>query len=411
MGAGTAPRVAVTGMAATTPAGDTVADLWTALMNAEGTLAARFGTRDAPGHPSDFACRVPDAAANLRGPQGLGKLARRLDPATLLGLGTAIDALVDAGLGTSGQAPGPVETRRCAVVAGTSFGASTTLESPDRGTFYTTMVMHNALPAAISLVAGFQGPSIAASAACATGAVAIGEGARLIRDGIADLVVAGGTELLTAKLLAGYRASGGLSGFHRDPRYASRPFDADRDGIVAAEGAAFVVLERLEHALGRNARIHGQITGYATTCDAHHLTDPSPGGEGAQACMRAALHDARIEAADVVHVNAHATSTRAGDAAEAQAIASVFGPHRVPVTANKGVTGHMIGASGAAEAIVTLLSLAHRVAPATANTSKVDDDLEIDLITARPRELARGPALSNSFGFGGHNACLIISPP
>lgn len=402
--------VAVTGMAATTPAGDGIDHLWAALMAAEATLTSRFGAPDASGQPTDFACRIPAAAVGRQGPTGLGKLARRSDPVTVLGLGAAVDALAHAGLGPPGRAYTSAEPRRCAVVAGTAFGAGTTLETSSPGTFYTPMVMQNALAATISLVTGCQGPSIAVSAACATGAVAIGEGTRLIRDGIADLVVAGGAELLTARLLAGYRASGGTSAFRSDPLHASRPFDADRDGIVAAEGAAFVVLERLDRALRRNARIHGLIAGYASTCDAFHLTDPSPGGQGAAACIRAALDDARIDPEDVVHVNAHATSTRAGDLAEAQAITSVFGPRRVPVTANKGVTGHMIGASGAAEAIATLLSLDGLTAPPTANTSRIDEVLGIDVITVRPRALPAGPGLSNSFGFGGHNACLIISP-
>ncbi|MFJ3906392.1 beta-ketoacyl-[acyl-carrier-protein] synthase family protein [Streptomyces sp. NPDC090025] len=403
--------MAVTGMATTTPAGARTEDLWSELIAAKGTLAGAYGTPDGAHGVPCFACRVPAAATtehhhDLR----LGKLGRRLDPATRLGVHTALKALADADLDERPQGAGRAVTGRFAVVAGTAFGASTTVEAPERGTFFVPMAMHNALAATISLAAGFTGPSMAVSAACATGAVAVGEGARLIRDGLADIVVAGGAELLTVKSLAGIGASGALSGRHHEPLRSARPFDADRDGTVASEGSAFVVLESLEHAARRGAREYGRISGYATNCDAHHLTSPSPGGEGAAECMRAALADAGIDVADVSHVNAHATSTPLGDAAEAQAITAVFGPRQVPVTANKGVTGHMIAASGTVEVITSLLSLAHGVVPPTANTVRVDDGMEIDLVLGWPRELVAGPVLSNSFGFGGHNAALLIAP-
>ncbi|MGH4034119.1 beta-ketoacyl-[acyl-carrier-protein] synthase family protein [Actinomycetota bacterium Odt1-20B] len=402
--------VAVTGMATTTPAGARTEDLWIDLMEAKGTLARPFGNPDEARGLPGFACRLPSTVGEAQRTLGLGKLGRRLDPATRLGVHTALHALADAGLPGSLLGAGRAVTSRFAVVAGTSFGASTTVEAPERGTFFVPMAMHNALSATVSLAAGFTGPSLAVSAACATGAVAVGEAVRLIRDGIADIVIAGGAELLTEKSLAGIGASGALSGRHHGPLRSARPFDEGRDGTVASEGAAFVVLESLEHAARRDAREYGLISGYATNCDAHHLTSPSPAGEGAAECMRAALVDAGIDAADVSHVNAHATSTPIGDAAEAQAITAVFGPRRVPVTANKGVTGHMMAASGTSEVVTSLLSLAHGTAPPTANTVTVDEALEIDLVLGRPRALTAGPVLSNSFGFGGHNAALLISP-
>jgi len=401
--------VAVTGVATTTPAGDRVEELWRVLIEAEGTLAGKFGTPDDERGIPGFACRVPAAVIERQGAGRLGRLSRRLDPATRLGVYTALDALTDAALVDHLPGADHDRTGRFAVVAGTAFGASTTVEAPERGTLFVPMAMHNALAAAISLATGFTGPSLAVSAACATGAVAVGEGVRLIRDGLADVVVAGGAELLTARTLAGIGASGALSGRRHGPLRSARPFDAGRDGTVASEGAAFVVLESLDHAAGRGAREYGRISGYATNCDAHHLTSPSPGGRVAATCMRAALADAGIDAADVAHVNAHATSTMVGDAAEARAIAAVFGPRRVPVTANKGVTGHMMAASGAAEVVICLLSLARSMAPPTANTVAVDDDLEIDLVLGRPRPLSAGAALSNSFGFGGHNAALVLT--
>ena len=401
--------VAVTGIATRTPAGRHADQLWAALLAAEGTLASAYETPDADAEGLGFACRLPATAIDSRDEQRLGKLGRRLDPVVRLGLLTALDALADACLPDHPQTGAAVAPDRCAVVAGSVFGASTSLESADRGTYFVPMAMQSSLPASISLSAGCAGPSLAVSAACATGAVAIGEGVRLIRDGIADIVIAGGAELLTGKSLAGIRASGALTSCRR-PLRSARPFDVERDGTVAAEGAAFVILEDPDSAARRGARQYGWITGYATNCDAHHLTNPSPAGQGAARCMRAALADAGLDAADVVHVNAHATSTLVGDAAEARAIIDVFGARAVPVTANKAVTGHMMAASGAAEAIVCLLTLADRQAPPTANTTMLDESLEIDLVTGAPLPIPAGPVLSNSFGFGGHNAALLISP-
>jgi len=204
---------------------------------------------------------------------------------------------------------------------------------------------------------------------------------------------------------------GALSGRNDDPTRASRPFDADRDGFVMSEGAAFVILETLERARGRGARIYGELRGYGRNDDAHHITAPSPGGEGAAACMQLALDDAGLDARDIGHINAHGTSTPLNDAAEASAIRKVFSDDAAPpVTSTKGVTGHMVGGAGAAEACISLLTINNGVVPPTANLEQLGDDIGLDVVAGAPRPLDPAPVLSNSFGFGGHNAALILTP-
>jgi 3-oxoacyl-[acyl-carrier-protein] synthase II len=224
-------------------------------------------------------------------------------------------------------------------------------------------------------------------------------------------MLAGGTESSIVPVgIGGFCAMKAMSTRNDDPTHASRPFDKERDGFVMGEGAGVVVLEDLEHAKARGARIYAEFTGYGNTADAHHLTAPSPGGEGAAACMQLALDDAGLDPSAIGHVNAHGTSTPLNDAAEAEAIRKVFGDTPPPVTSTKGVTGHMIGAAGAAEAIACLLALQNGVVPPTANLERLGDDIALDVVSGSPRALAPKPALSNSFGFGGHNATLILAP-
>jgi 3-oxoacyl-[acyl-carrier-protein] synthase II len=204
---------------------------------------------------------------------------------------------------------------------------------------------------------------------------------------------------------------GALSASHNDdPEHASRPFDADRDGFVIAEGAAFLLLESLERATARGARIYGEVAGYGRNSDAYHITAPSPGGTGAATCMQLALDDAGLTTADIGHVNAHGTSTPLNDAAESEALRKVFGDDAVPpVTSSKGVLGHMIGGAGAAEAVITLLSIRDGVVPPTANLERIGDDIALDVVAGEERQIGSRPALSNSFGFGGHNATLVLT--
>jgi 3-oxoacyl-[acyl-carrier-protein] synthase II len=404
------PRVVVTGIGVKTPAGQTLADMWRTLLQAE-PMAAPITLYDTSQHGVKFACEVRDFDAV---PYVGAKEVRRTDRASLLGIAAAADALADA------REPGELDAdpMRCAVVGGSGVGGIRTLEDqvitfagrgPDRvSPFLVPMMMANATAALIAIHHGFTGPNLAVATACTTGANAVGEGARLIRDGTADLVVCGGTEAsISPVAMAAFTRMGALSR-NPDPATASRPFDDDRDGFVMGEGAAFVVLEPYERAVARGAAIKGEILGYGMTCDANHITAPLEDGAGATACIESALADAGLQAGDIGHVNAHGTSTPLNDAAEAAAIAKVFGPHAVPVTSGKGVTGHMIGATGAVEAVAALMGANEGTVPPTANHERTD--LPVDVVAGSPRSIDVAPALSTSFAFGGHNVALVVGP-
>jgi 3-oxoacyl-[acyl-carrier-protein] synthase II len=402
------PRVVVTGMGVKTPAGVDVATMWERVCAGQGSakLIERF---DASELPVRFAGEVleydPSAYFNP-------KEVRRVDRFTQLGFGAAADALDDAGeLGA--------DPSRCAVIAATGVGGLETMEENEstflaRGAsrvspFFVPMMMPNAAAGMISIRFGFTGPALCISTACAAGANAIGEGVRMVRDGSAEVVVAGATEApVTPLTVSAFARMGAMSTRNDDPARASRPFDIARDGFVIAEGAGFTVLETLEHALARGAQIHGEVLGYGRNADAHHITAPVPGGAGAAACMQLALDDAGLDSTAIGHVNAHGTSTPLNDATEAEAIRKVFGDAAPPVTSTKGVTGHMIAGAGAAEAVISLLSLRDGVIPPTANLDQVGDDIGLDVVAGKPRPVERKPVLSNSFGFGGHNATLIL---
>jgi 3-oxoacyl-[acyl-carrier-protein] synthase II len=269
------------------------------------------------------------------------------------------------------------------------------------------MLMPNAAAARVSMRYGFRGPCETTVTACAAGTHSIGNAARLIFTGRCDAVVTGGTESsITTTGVAGFENMTALS-----TSGVSRPFDKDRDGFVMAEGAGVLVLEELEHARARGAVPLAEVLGSASTADAHHITAPSPGGSGAVTCMELALADAGINPEDVVQVNAHGTSTPLNDAAEAEAIVKVFGTKGPAVTSIKGVTGHSLGAAGALEAAAVVLSMQHGHIPPTANHVAAEDDLApIDVVTGEGRDWTPGPTLSNSFGFGGHNGCVVFGP-
>ena len=404
------PRVAVTGMGVKTPAGADLDTFWATVRAARPTAATvpAFVEADLP---VTFACVVPDTfdPEAYFGPKDV----RRQDRVTHLGFAAAADAIEDAGDIAADPA-------RCAVIAASGIGGLQTLEANaktyfDRGAsrvspFFVPMMMPNATAGVISMRFGYTGPAFCIATACAAGTNAIGEGVRLLRDGSADVVVAGGTEYpLTCITVAAFSRMGALSTRNDEPGVASRPFDAARDGFVMAEGAGFVVLESLERATGRGAHVYGEVSGYGRNSDAYHITAPSPGGAGAAACMQQALDDAGIGPRDVGHINAHGTSTDLNDAAEAEAVRKVFGDAAPPVTSSKGVFGHMIAGAGAAEAIVALCSIRDGIVPATANLEHLGDDIGLDVVAGSPRQVGSGPALSNSFGFGGHNATLVLT--
>jgi 3-oxoacyl-[acyl-carrier-protein] synthase II len=405
------PRVAVTGVGLHTPAGAGLAENWTTML--AGASAARPITAfDASKLAVTFACEIRDFDPSVYlGP----KESRRVDRGSQLGFAAAMDALADGG------DPG-ADPARCAVVAGTGIGGLATLEQqlelywekgPDRvSPFFVPMMMPNSTAGLIGIHLGWSGPMLCIATACAASANAIGEGTRLIRDETVDVAIAGGTEAsLIAPAIAAFARMGALSKRNDDPAHASRPFDADRDGFVIGEGAAFLLLERYDRAAARGAHIYGEVAGYGVNSDAFHMTAPSEGGAGAAACMQLALADADLAPEAVGHVNAHGTSTPLNDAAESQAIRKVFGDVGPPVTATKGVTGHLIGAAGAIEAIIALQAGREGLVPPVANHERLGDDVAaIDVVSGSPRAIERAPVLSNSFGFGGHNATLVLVP-
>lgn len=402
-------RIAVTGMGVRTPAGSRLKELWNALLSGQST-ARRITSFDTTGIGTDFACQIHDLdVTDYLTP----KQAARMDRVTQLGVCAAADALGDAG-----NVRVPAE--RQAVVTGSGFGGTLTYENAlldavgtgrgNPGPLHVPMVMPNALAAAISIRHRILGPSLSVATACASGAHAVAEAARLLRDGTADVVVAGGAEAcVTPTVMLAFHRCRALSERNEAPELASRPFDRDRDGFVLAEGAAFLVLENLEHALARDAHVYAELTGCGLSSDAHHITAPPAQGDGAARCMRAALADAGLDPEEITHVNAHGSGTPLNDLAEAQAISAVFGPGAVPVTSTKGITGHAIGAAGAIEAVAAVLALNERAVPPTANLRTLDPECAVDVV-AQVRPMAAGPVMSNSFGFGGHNATLIFAP-
>ncbi len=339
------------------------------------------------------------------------KEARRADPYTQFAMAATAEALAQAG--EIGADP-----TRCGTLIGTGVGGITTLENqigvlhekgPHRvSPFLVPMMMANAAAAMLSMKYGWMGPCENVATACAAGTHAIGNAARLISTGRCDMVAAGGSEApFTPAAVAGFTNMTALSSSG-----VSRPFDIDRDGFVMTEGAAVLILEEWDMASARRAPILGEILGSASTADAHHITAPAPGGSGAVHCMQLALDDAGLRPADIVHVNAHGTSTGLNDAAEAEALVKVFGTSPGPiVTSTKGVTGHGLGAAGALEAVAVLLAMQKRLIPPTAGLNQLDPELApIQVVKDEPMAWEPGPSISNSFGFGGHNGTLVIAP-
>jgi 3-oxoacyl-[acyl-carrier-protein] synthase II len=399
--------VAVVGAGVRTPAGNDVGELWENLC-AGRPSAEVFEDDRLPQGAAALVCRVSgfDPAAYLTPVE-----VRRLDRSHALAIGAAADAL-----GQFGELPVPA---RRAVVCGIGLGAASTyeeqvsrlLEGGARGVSPLTipMVMPSSVAAHLSLRFGFGGPCLTVSAACASGAAAIGEGVELLRRGAADIVLAGGVDSLVGYgAMCCFMRLDAMSHNVSSPELASRPFDTDRDGFVMGEGAGFVVLQRLEDVCVPGPEPLGLVLGHASSADAHHLVAPSPDGEGALRCMVLALADAGVQPRDLAHVNAHGTSTVLNDRAEAAALTALLGVSCPPVTAVKGSTGHMIAGSGAVEAIVSLVSLRDRLVPPVAGLRTVDPDFDLDIVEGRPRQALPGYALSNSFGFGGANTALVL---
>jgi 3-oxoacyl-[acyl-carrier-protein] synthase II len=348
-----------------------------------------------------------DAAA-IYGP----KEVRRVDPFTQFAAVAAAEAVADAG-GPDALFGDP---NRAGVVIGTGIGGITSFEEQhsvliERGArrvspFLVPMMMGNRAAADVSMRYGLRGPCEATVTACAAGTHSVGNGARLIATGRCDVVLAGSAEAaMTPLSLAGFANMTAMSSSG-----LSRPFDARRDGFVMGEGGAVLVLEDLDRAVARGATVYAELAGAASTADAHHITAPAPDGAGAVACMELALADAGLSPAEVTYINAHGTSTPKNDTAEADAIAKVFGSPGPAVSSIKGITGHSLGAAGSLEAVALALSFVHRVIPPTAGLEIPDPDIDLDLVVGGPRPWEPGPALSNSFGFGGHNGTIVMVP-
>ena len=407
-------RVAITGMGMVTPVGADVQSGWDALV--AGTPGGGPITLfDAGEFTARIACEVKDF--DPLGWMGR-KEARRCDRYAQFGVAAAVQAMESAGL--SGPPPG-CDPYAFGVLIGSGIGGITTLENNcrtlfDRGPrrvspFLIPMLIPDIVSGLVSIRYGLRGPNYATVSACASSAHAIGDAARYIREGRAELMVAGGAEAAVAPIsVAGFAAMKALSTRNDDPQGASRPFDATRDGFVIGEGAGCVVLEEMERARARGVEILGEVAGYGPTGDAHHMTAPLPGGEGALSAMRIALKDAGLGPDDVDYINAHGTSTPLNDRAETGAIKALLGPraYDIVVGSTKSMTGHLLGAAGAVETVVCVLACRTGVIPPTINFSTPDDDCDLEYAHAGPIERPVTVALNNSFGFGGHNVCLAI---
>lgn len=410
----TVPEVVVTGLGATTPLGGDVPSTWRA------ALAGESGARPMD---NDWATTYEigvNFAAQLRVPPSEvlpRPEIKRMDPSSQYAIIAAREAWADAGSPeVDGDRLGSVVSSGIGGIWTTLDGWDTLREKGGRRVLPMTvpMLMPNSATAYVSLELGARAGAHAVVSACATGAEAIGYAADMIRAGRADIVVAGGTEAVIHPMpIAAFAASRTLSTRNDDPAGASRPYDVDRDGFVIGEGAGVVVLESAEHAAARGARVYARLAGVGLSADGYHITSPDPSGGGQVRAMRSALADAGVDPRDVVHVNAHATSTVVGDLIEARSIREVLGDeadHAV-LSATKSMTGHLLGGAGALETIFTVLALHDRLAPPTINVANPDPELVLDLVRDTPRALPAGQvaAVNNSFGFGGHNVALVVT--
>ncbi len=408
------PRVVVTGVGLVTPIGLDVEETWSALL-AGVSGAGPISQFDASGHPVRFACEVKDFDSERYMDR---KEARRSDRFLHFAMATAVQAAEQANLEEIMRSTSP---ERVGVIVGSGIGGLSTLEDQhsklrDRGPgrvspFFVPMFIGDMAAGMISMRYGAQGPNYATVSACASGAHAVGSALRAIRVGEADVMITGGTEATVTPLcMAGFASMKALSERNDTPETASRPFDATRDGFVLGEGAGMLVIESLEHAQARGARIIAELAGFGQSADAYHMTAPSPGGEGAQIAIRAAMRDADLATGDVDYVNAHGTSTPANDSTETAALRAVFGAQadELIVSSTKSMTGHTLGAAGGIEAAICALVCERGEIPPTINYETPDPECDLDYAVEGVVEREVQAALSNSFGFGGHNVSLAV---
>ncbi len=406
-------RVVVTGLGVITSLGETVDEMWENLCAGTSgiTMIGRWDTGKSPVKFGGECARFDVTKYGID-----AREAKRLDRFGQFGLAASISAVKDAGVDFAGE-----DRARCGVMIGSGIGGIETLEEQnkiliDRGVmrvspFTVPRLMVNAASGNVSILFGLHGPSSAVATACATGSNAIGDAARWIRHDMADLMIAGGSEAALCGLgMASFTAARALSTRNDDPPRASRPFDKDRDGFVMAEGAGVVILEEYERAKKRGARIYAELAGYGMSADAYHLTAPTEDGAGAALAMEHALRDAGISPDDVDYINAHGTSTPLGDVAETRAVKKTFGEHarKLAMSSTKSQMGHLLGASGGVEAVATCMAIHRNLIPPTINLDNPDPECDLDYVPHKARDLRVNYALSNSFGFGGHNACLLL---
>jgi len=405
-------RVVVTGIGLVIPTGIGVETAWKNICEGRSGIGplTRFDTN---GYETKIAGEVKEFNPELYIDK---KEIKKMDLFVQFALAATKEAIEDAHLKIV-----PENSERIGVIVGTGLGGLPSLEKyhkillergPSRvSPFFIPMLIANMASGQIAMQFGPKGPNTCVVTACATGAHSIGDAFRVILYGDADVMIAGGTEANIAPLsVSGFNAMKALSTRNEEPEKASRPFEKNRDGFVIAEGAGILILEELEHALSRKAKIYGEVIGYGYTGDAYHITAPSPGGEGAARCMRMAIRDAGLKPQDIDYINAHGTSTPLNDATETQAIKTVFGgdAKRIPVSATKSMTGHLLGAAGSTEAIFSILALREGILPPTINYDEPDPQCDLDFVPNVARRQAINVAMSNAFGFGGTNATLIF---
>jgi 3-oxoacyl-[acyl-carrier-protein] synthase II len=405
-------RVVITGLGAVSPVGNTVANAWHSIINGKSGIGLidYFDT-------SEFSSRIGGSVRNFDVTQYIAeKEAKKMDIFIHYGLAAGSQAFEDAGLTVTEQ-----NAERIGVAIGSGIGGITGIENGHSAflkggprkisPFFVPSNIINMISGNLSIKYGLQGPNFAIVTACATGTHCIGDAYRLIQYGDADVMVAGGAEMATAPTsLGGFASARALSKRNDDPTRASRPWDKDRDGFVLSDGAGVLVLEELEHALKRGARIYAEVIGYGMSGDAYHMTMPTESGEGAARCMRNALRDASLNADSLDYINAHGTSTPAGDVAETKAIKAVLGDaaYKIPISSTKSMTGHMLGATGGIEAVFSTLALRDQVIPPTINLDEASPDCDLDFVPHTARQAKLDIVMSNSFGFGGTNGTLIF---
>ncbi len=408
-------RVVVTGFGAVTPLGADAEETWRAALEGQNGVS-RIVAFD----PADFASQIAAQVLDWDPVEHLGaKLARRTDRFTQFALVAASEAIAHAGLEVTDENRGEIGSYVGSGVGGLVFLETQTNVLRDRGPsrvspFLIPEIITDMAAAMISIEHGLEGPNLAIVSACASGADAIGEAAEVIKRGDAVAMVAGGSEgAITPIGLAGFCAGRALSTRNDDPAHASRPFDRERDGFVAGEGAGVVVLESAEHAAARGATIHAEIVSYGASADAFHITQPLKDGAGARRAMQKALRKARLNPEDIDYVNAHGTSTPLGDVSETRALKDVFDGAVIdtPISSTKSMTGHLIGAAGAVELILCINAIRDGAIPPTTNYEIPDPECDLDYVPNEARELDVRYVMSNSFGFGGHNASLIVGRP